>query len=146
MKSAITSGFKAAAMGTSSLIPWVKHEARNAADPCIAQLIAQAGFEGYGRYWRLIELLADSPEHALPKVGERAFRRFQIGLRFEDEESFAGYLETLAALDLIERSEDGRCRIPLIDATAMKLEAARANGKKGGLKAAANRRSGEIRF
>ncbi len=125
-------------------LPWVKHESRNAADPCITQLISMAGFEGYGRYWRLIELLSDSKTHEMPPIGERGSKRYQIGLGFTSMEALDSYLNTLLSLDLAERTERGCYRVPLVDRTANDIANARANGSKGGRKAALNRRSASI--
>ena len=41
-------------------ISWVKHEAANAGNPYLNQLISVGGMESYGRYWRLIELLSNT--------------------------------------------------------------------------------------
>ena len=58
---------------------WVRHESTITADPCVRQLIDQEGFEGYGRYWRLIELLSDSTTHEIPPIGARGYKRFLLG-------------------------------------------------------------------
>lgn len=125
-------------------IPWVKHESRNAANPCMSQLIDLEGFEGYGRYWRLIELLSDSTTHMVPPVGERGSKRYQIGLRFASAETFGAFLETLLSLDLIESAGDGWYAVPLVEETAHSIGRSRANGSKGGRKAAENRKRARV--
>lgn len=122
-------------------IPWVKHESRNAANPCIAQLIDLLGFEGYGRYWRLVELLSDSELHTVPLPGEYGYKRYQLGLRFSDSEQFASYLETLSTLDLVKPLDSGRYSVPIVEESAESIGKSRAAGRKGGRKAAENRRN-----
>lgn len=119
---------------------WVRHESTITADPCVRQLIDQEGFEGYGRYWRLIELLSDSTTHEIPPIGARGYKRFLLGLGFTDDESFDGFLNTLISLDLLERTKRGCYRVPLVDKAAESLALSKAYGSKGGRKAAANRK------
>lgn len=130
---------------SSSPIPWVKHWASNAADPCIAGLIETLGFEGYGRYWRLIELLSTAGTHELPNASERGYMRYQLGLKFGSDargaEECTAFLEALEALDLIERGEGGHYSVPIIEQTAQALMRNRENASKGGRTAAANRRA-----
>lgn len=120
-------------------LPWVKHETANAANPCIAQLINREGFEGYGRYWRLIELLSSNSNHAIPKQGERNYRALTIGLGFDTYEEFEEFISTLQDLELVV--SDGRERrcIPIVDEAAYTVGMARYNGRKGGKAAARNR-------
>jgi hypothetical protein len=43
------------------------HDYEPTSDPKIAALIAEYGAEGYGIYWRIIEMLHSNPEHKIPK-------------------------------------------------------------------------------
>lgn len=121
-------------------VQWFKHEACVTADPCVRQLIDKEGFEGYGRYWRLIELLCDSNTHEMPPIGARGYKRFLIGLGFNDDETLDAFLNTLISLDLLERTEHGCYRIQLVDKAVESLVRSKVNGSKGGRTAAANRK------
>lgn len=125
---------------SGSPVLWVRHESTITADPCVRQLIDQEGFEGYGRYWRLIELLSDSTTHEIPPIGVRGYKRFLLGLGFADDESFDEFLNVLISLDLLERTKRGCYRVPLVDKAAESLMKAKINGSKGGRTAAANRK------
>lgn len=121
-------------------IPWVKHEAKSAGDPCKAQLIALVGLEGYGRWWRLVELVADNPSHSIPRHDEKGYKAYLLGLMFTDAEEFEGFISTLLDLDLVITDEYGRRVIPLVEAAALDVGMSRLNGSKGGKAAAANRK------
>jgi hypothetical protein len=43
------------------------HDYEPTSDPKIAALIAEYGAEGYGIYWRIIEMLHSNPDHKIPK-------------------------------------------------------------------------------
>ena len=119
-------------------VRWIRHESNFAADPCINQLIKTSGWEAYGRYWRLVEMLCASLAHYVPKRGEQGFKRYALGLDFDDE-GLEGFLSTLLELDLIETDENGRYRSPLVDAHVRDMLRNRENGRKGGHAASKNR-------
>lgn len=123
-------------------IPWVKHEAANAGNPCINQLISIAGMEGYGRFWRLVELLSASTSHAIPTTDETGYKRYSLGLGFTSATEFEAFITTLIDLDLAAVGNGGRRYIPLVDDTALAVGRSRLNGSKGGKAAARNRRNG----
>lgn len=125
-------------------IPWAKHEAANAANPCVNQLIDVAGFEGYGRYWRLFELLLADASHSVPHRDEQGYKRYMFGLGFADAESFETFLGLLLDLDLIAADESGRRYIAVIEDAALAYGQRRYNGGKGGTQAAQNRRANKF--
>ena len=43
------------------------HDYEPTSDPKIGALLAEYGAEGYGIYWRIIEMLHSNPEHKIPK-------------------------------------------------------------------------------
>ena len=133
-------GEECAARGLSHRpVPWVKHEAANAGSPFINQLISLCGMAGYGRYWRLVELLSNTNAHAIPSQGEQGYRGFQLGLHFETPDEFEAFVSTLIDLELVTVSEGGRRGVPLVDESALAIGKARYNGSKGGRAAAQNR-------
>ena len=123
-------------------IPWVKHEAANAGNPCMNQLINVAGMGGYGRYWRLVELLSGTSTHTIPSPSEQGYKRYSLGLGFADESEFEEYIALLIDLDLVAVDSNERRYIPLVDDTALAVGKSRYNGSKGGRAAARNRREG----
>ena len=134
--------FTAGAAAQLSRVPisWVKHEANNAGNPCMAQLIALTGFEGYGRFWRLVELLSDNSSHAIPRHDEQGYKTYLLGLMFTDAADFESYIATLIDLDLAAIDDYGRRVIPLVEASALSVGMSRYNGSRGGKAAAANRK------
>lgn len=136
-----TGGDSAAVALSRCPIPWAKHEAANAANPCINQLIDVAGYEGYGRYWRLVELLLGTEAHSIPCEDEQGYKRYTFGLRFPNAKEFEAFLGLLVDLDLAAVDESGRRYIPLVDAAALTVGKNRYNGSKGGRVAARNRQA-----
>lgn len=43
------------------------HDYEPTSDPKISALIAEFGAEGYGIYWRVVEMLHSNPDHKIPK-------------------------------------------------------------------------------
>ncbi|MES3017900.1 MAG: DUF4373 domain-containing protein [Bacteroidota bacterium] len=43
------------------------HDYEPTSDPKISALIAEFGAEGYGIYWRIVEMLHSNPDHKIPK-------------------------------------------------------------------------------
>lgn len=122
-------------------IPWVKHAADNAGNPCANQLIDVAGYEGYGRYWRLVELLLGTKTHSIPDSSEQGYKRYTLGLRFANAEEFEEFIELLIDLDLAAVDGNGRRYIPIVDDAALSVAKNRFNGSKGGKAAARNRQT-----
>ncbi len=46
---------------------YFQHDYEPTSDPKISALLAEYGAEGYGIYWRIIEMLHSNPEHKIPK-------------------------------------------------------------------------------
>ena len=124
-------------------VPWFKHETGNASDPCIRQLINETGFEGYGRYMALNEMLGNAHSHHVPKDGEAAASAYASCLGFESRNDFNSFLSYLHHLGLLIVDESGHYRSPTIDAAAEGIAKKKASGRKGGQAAARNRRGGK---
>ena len=52
---------------TSKESYYFAHDYEPTSDPKIGALLAEYGAEGYGIYWRIIEMLHSNPEHKIPK-------------------------------------------------------------------------------
>jgi len=46
---------------------YLKHDSNAAHDPKVAAMIQRFGMEGYGRFWRLAEILREQADHHLPR-------------------------------------------------------------------------------
>lgn len=46
---------------------YFQHDYEPTSDPKMAALLAEYGAEGYGIYWRIVEMLHSNPEHKIPK-------------------------------------------------------------------------------
>lgn len=121
----------ATAADTGKPIQWVKHSAWYLADPLISHLIAVEGFEFYGRWWRLVELLMNDSAHAIPTTGERGYKRYLAGLGFRGDEELNGFIETLISYELLEDGGEGRYSAPLVNDAVRSVETLRASGRKG---------------
>lgn len=104
------------------------------------RLVARMGFEGYGRWWLLCELLASTPTHALPVETEEdrliLARRLGFGSWVcGDDEAVARAGEFVGALrdiGLIEKRDDGCIWSPRLYENAAHLAKKREAGRKGG--------------
>lgn len=122
-------------------VSWIRHEAGTGANPYISRLISSHGMEAYGRYWRLLELLMLEPTHEIGGDGGAAIDLATFGLCFADDGEAAAFLETLARLSLLAKTDGGGYRCAAVDEAAEAIEANRERGRKGGMKAAENRRA-----
>ena len=46
---------------------YFQHDYEPTSDPKISALLAEYGAEGYGIYWRIVEMLHSNPDHKIPK-------------------------------------------------------------------------------
>ena len=121
-------------------IQWVAHDTNNAANPCFAQLLKVRGNEGYGMYWQLVELVADTETHTIPREGEEGYKRLMLGLGFESAAAFEDFISTLQELEIVTGGDDEARRLPVVDRAAEKLAAKRYSASKGGRTTAARRK------
>lgn len=104
------------------------------------RLVARLGFDGYGRWWLLCELLAGARGHAIPvKTDEdRLILSRQLGFGSwvcGDDEAVARAGEFIAELrdiGLVELGDDGCIYSRRLHENAAQLAKKRANGRKGG--------------
>lgn len=104
------------------------------------RLVARLGFDGYGRWWRLCELLAAAKGHALPVETDedRLILAHQLGFGnwlCEDGEAVARageFVGELRDIGLVEKREDGCIWSRRMSENAGQLAKKRANGRKGG--------------
>jgi hypothetical protein len=84
---------------------YLKHDSNASADPKMEAMILRYGMEGYGRFWRMAEILRDQTDHRLPrrKWGLTALAR-AWGC---DETNADAFLEALiSTFELIKCQDD----------------------------------------
>ena len=75
-------------------LPYFAHYSTTHNDPKMQALLAECGFEGYGRYWILCEIIASSPD-AILDISSRVIKLTiarSLGLNAEEFEGFIGFL------------------------------------------------------
>jgi len=80
-------------------LPWFRHYNSTHNEPRMQALLAEYGFEGYGRFWILYEKIAASPSASLD-ISSRIIKLTvarDLGL---DVEKFEGFIEFLSAFDI----------------------------------------------
>lgn len=117
------------------------HDADAANDMKCRKLIRRCGFEGYGRWWRLCELLASTSGHAIPVDTTEDLEILAEVLRFDsggfgDElvaaEECRFFIETLLEIGLLKRNKDMFVENSRMKNNALYYGQQRANGRKGG--------------
>lgn len=117
------------------------HDADAANDMKCRKLIRRCGFEGYGRWWRLCELLASTSGHAIPVDTTEDLEILAEVLRFDsgcfgDEfiaaEECKSFIETLLEIGLLKRNKDMFVENSRMRKNALYYGQQRANGRKGG--------------
>lgn len=118
------------------------HDADSATDVKCRRLILRLGYEGYGRWWRLCEMMASTPGHAVPCATEEDRMLLCDELRCDDDE-LSALLGALADFGLVPADvlAEGRIASERMAKNALYFGRRRVNGKKGGnAKAERNRR------
>lgn len=105
------------------------HDSRAHDDIKCRRLLRRLGFEGYGRWWLLCELLASEDGHRLRADGEDGeILADELGL---DLEGLASFVSTIADCGLVEVEGDV-IRSDRMDRNAEYFGMQRAKGKRGG--------------
>lgn len=117
------------------------HDADAASDMKSRRLIRRCGFDGYGRWWRLCELMASTTGHAVPVETDEDWEilgevlGFSTGRAFYDEagvEDTRRFITTLVDIGLLVRTGDGKVESPRMRNNAEYFAKQRTNGKRGG--------------
>jgi hypothetical protein len=118
------------------------HDADSASDFKCRRLILRLGYEGYGRWWRLCEMMASTPGHAVPCATEDDRMLLCDELRC-DEDELSALLDALADFGLVPADvlAEGRIASERMTRNALYFGRRRVNGKRGGsAKARQNKR------
>jgi len=80
-------------------LPWFYHYNSTHNEPRMQALLAEYGFEGYGRFWILLEKIAASPE-AILDLSSRVIKLTVMRDLEMNAEHFDSFIEFLSALDI----------------------------------------------
>lgn len=87
------------------------------------------GLEGYGRYYRLLELIAGARKHIVNLNDSMTVGLTIEELNFESQEDFRSFIQALQKCGLI-RFEDGFIWSEIVHESAGRITAKSAGGKK----------------
>ena len=108
------------------------HDSNSTQDIKCRRLIRREGMSGYGRWWRLCELLAATDGHKLNVESAEDAELYAEELQFDRLEDFTGFLLTLQDVGLIQMPGDGTIYSDRMMRNADYFGERRANGKLGG--------------
>ena len=123
-------------------LPYFKHDADAHDDPKLQDLRDTLGLKGYGRYWLLVEVLAEREGHVY-EVEDRAtgrdrWRRFAAEIECDGGEAeaktFVAALEELALIDSELLRERGKVGIRRLSDNAYEMAEAIAKRRLGAWK------------
>lgn len=84
---------------------WFPHDSNALGDPKVEALVAVYGFEGYGRFWSIIEKLRDQPEYRLPDE-QYVTDAFAGRWRCTPEEAEKFITDCITRFKLLTRADD----------------------------------------
>lgn len=111
---------------------YFSHDSNAAQDIKCRRLLRRLGMEGYGRWWRLCELLAATDGHRLGIETEEDAEIIAEELRLDGREELMGYLQVLVDVGLIHMPGDGYVWSERMLVNAEYFGKKRAAGRKGG--------------
>lgn len=112
-------------------LKYFTHDSRAGEEARVRRLLRRCGWEGYGRFWRLCEMLAAEEGHELDVSDEegREILAESLGL---DVEGLGDLLCDLAGCGLLEMPGTGLITAPVVDETARYFGRKRAAAARGG--------------
>lgn len=108
------------------------HDANSARDMKCRKLIRREGMAGYGRWWRLCELLAASDGHTLDIGTDEDMELYAEELCLDSAAELMAFLVTLSDVGLIRMPGDGMVYSERMMRNAEYFGEKRANGRMGG--------------
>ena len=111
---------------------YFSHDSNAAQDIKCRRLLRRLGMEGYGRWWRLCELLAATDGHKLGIETEEDAEIIAEELHLDGHQELMKYLQVLADVGLIRMPGDGYVWSERMLTNAEYFGKLRANGKRGG--------------
>lgn len=111
---------------------YFSHDSNAAQDIKCRRLLRRLGMEGYGRWWRLCELLAAIDGHKLSIEMEEDAEIIAEELHLDGHQELMRYLQVLVDVGLIHMPGDGYVWSERMLTNAEYFGKLRANGKRGG--------------
>ena len=111
---------------------YFSHDSNAASDIKCRRLLRRLGMEGYGRWWRLCELLAATDGHKLSIETEEDAEIIAEELHLDGHQELMRYLQVLVDVGLIRMPGDGYVWSERMLTNAEYFGKLRANGKRGG--------------
>lgn len=108
------------------------HDTNASQDIKLELLLDDFGMEGYGRWWRLCELLGAAENHRIEIGDARIARVIARNLMCAGVDELMAFLVELSDLKLIEMPGDGYISSRRMDRNAEYFGKKRAAGRKGG--------------
>jgi len=108
------------------------HDTNASQDMKLELLLDDYGMEGYGRWWRLCELLAATDGHRIEIGNARVAKVVARNLMFESAGDLMTFVVELADLGLIDTPGDGYISSKRMNRNAEYFGKKRAAGRKGG--------------
>lgn len=115
-------------------LPYFPHDTGAASDIKVRRLLRRCGFEGYGRWWRLCELMAEVDGHAVPVSTEEDAEILADELGFDGISDLMDWLKLVEDVGLIDvdRLGEGEVWSDRMGKNARFVGMQRACGKLGG--------------
>lgn len=109
------------------------HDADSAMDIKCRRLIRRLGYEGYGRWWRLCELMASTTGHCVPFATDED-REILCDDLCCDEGALDELVHTLVDVGLVvgDLAGEGRLASERMSENALYFGRQRVNGRRGG--------------
>lgn len=111
---------------------YFSHDSSAAQDIKCKRLLRRLGMEGYGRWWRLCELLAATDGHKLSIETEEDAEIIAEELHLDGYQELMRYLQVLVDVGLIHMPGDGYVWSERMLTNAEYFGKKRAAGRKGG--------------
>lgn len=112
-------------------LAWFQHDTDAAQDMKLELIIDEFGMAGYGRWWRLCEMLAAETEHRL-EVGSERVAKIMARRLMVNVSDLTKFITFLCDIDLICMSGDNFISSERMNRQARATGEKRANGKRGG--------------
>ena len=111
---------------------YFSHDANSAHDIKCRKLIRREGMAGYGRWWRLCELMAATDGHVLEMGTDEDMELYAEELCLDSAKALMQFLVTLSDVGLIRMPGDGTVYSERMMRNAEYFGEKRANGRMGG--------------
>lgn len=111
---------------------WFKHDASAYSDIKCRRLLRRLGMAGYGRWWRLCEIMASTNGHKPSIETEEDAEILAEELQLDSVHELMEYLRVLVDVGLIQMPGDGTVSSDRMMSNALTFGTNRANGKLGG--------------